>query len=182
MASSRQLTGGTGDVSPQIMTTVILNLTAANTFTETNIPLPINRFPESSGKVVIMEILKVWFFTSELDANNAAGGSVALTSIRLSTASLTTINQADARVIATQEKNWRGAFSAGGTSLAVSIEPQPIDLTDGAGHGVLVGTDNLWLGMITTGFTAAASGFAKILYRFKRVSLQEYIGIVQSQQ
>lgn len=62
------------------------------------------------------------------------------------------------------------------------------DLTDGAGHGVLIATDSIWLtGFINgavpdIGTTAAVNVYAEILYRFKKVSLQEYIGIVQSQQ
>lgn len=182
MASSRQITGGTGDVNPQILTTPIVNQTAANAFTEAAFPLPINRFPETSGKVVVLELLKVWFFMSEADSVNSAGGNNVILTVRMSTASLPAINANDPRVIATQEKVWRGSFTAGGTAVTSLIEPQEINLTDGAGHGVLVATDSMFLGIVTFNFTAAGSFFAKILYRFKRVSLQEYIGIVQSQQ
>jgi hypothetical protein len=63
------------------------------------------------------------------------------------------------------------------------------DLTDGAGHGILVATDNIWLtGQLIVaapgGISVIASGvvFCDIFYRFKKVTLQEYIGIVQSQQ
>lgn len=182
MASSRQLTGGTGDVNPQLFQTPILNMIGANTFTETSIPLPQNRFFEKQGSVNVIEVLKVFFYTSEPDANNAAGGSVISTNIRLSTSSLPTIDQANPRVFAMQEKNYRGAFTAAGSYLTVISEPTALDLTDGAGHGLIIATDNVFLGMLTTGFTAAASGFAKILYRFKRVALAEYIGMVQSQQ
>lgn len=64
------------------------------------------------------------------------------------------------------------------------------DLTDGAGHGVLVATDNVFLTLQTAlssiigtsvgGITGVAE--CAILYRFKEVGLAEYIGIVQSQQ
>lgn len=63
------------------------------------------------------------------------------------------------------------------------------DLTDGAGHGVLIATDNIYFTLYST---CSATGTATtsvqanatlaLLYRFKRVNLQEYIGIVQSQQ
>lgn len=65
------------------------------------------------------------------------------------------------------------------------------DLTDGAGHGLLVATDNIWLTCYATAATAdagenavlnVATVNADLIYRFKEVSLQEYIGIVQSQQ
>lgn len=62
------------------------------------------------------------------------------------------------------------------------------DLTDGAGHGVLIATDNVWLTAFLNGAvpdigtTAALNVYADLLYRFKKVTLQEYVGIVQSQQ
>lgn len=62
------------------------------------------------------------------------------------------------------------------------------DLTDGAGHGVLIATDNVWLtawlngAVPDIGTTAQLNVYAELLYRFKKVTLQEYIGIVQSQQ
>lgn len=77
---------------------------------------------------------------------------------------------------------------------SISADTEPVnwhDLTDGAGHGVLVATDNIFLTLQTAatvvGASAtitAATGFGEcaILYRFKEVGLAEYIGIVQSQQ
>lgn len=63
------------------------------------------------------------------------------------------------------------------------------DLTDGAGHGLLVATDSIWLTQYLSiaaagsiGFTSSIGTIAEIIYRFKKVTLQEYIGIVQSQQ
>ena len=67
----------------------------------------------------------------------------------------------------------------------VDDNPTMQDITDGAGHGVLVGTDSIYI----TGFVPSSwylngtnTVFAKLLYRWKDVSLAEYIGIVQSQQ
>lgn len=64
------------------------------------------------------------------------------------------------------------------------------DLTDGAGHGILIATDNIFLvvqGLLTSygaATTGAIQAFAQadLIYRFKEVALAEYIGIVQSQQ
>lgn len=57
-----------------------------------------------------------------------------------------------------------------------------MDLTDEAGHGILVATDNLYFVNYSAG-TGATNGMVYVLtYRFKDVSLEEYIGIVQSQQ
>ena len=170
------------DVSPQFMQVPQNTTSAANIFTEIQVPLPINRFPESSGKIVIIEVLKIFWDLAEADANNAAGGSVMTSLAQLSTSTLLAISPTSPRLIGYAQKNYRGAFTAAGTYQAAIIEPFVTDLTDGAGHGMLVATDNIYFGVNTAGFTGTAAFSAKILYRFKRVSLQEYIGIVQSQQ
>lgn len=181
MSTSKGLTGGTGDVSPQIFQSPILNMTAANTYTETSFPVPINRFPESSGRVVIMEILKIFWYLGEADANNSAAGNLLTSQIQLSTSSKAAMALGDSNVFSSYEKTYRGAFTAAGTYQTAIVEPVVMDLSDGAGHGYLVASDRFFMGMATAQFTAASFGFCKILYRFKRVSLQEYIGIVQSQ-
>jgi len=56
------------------------------------------------------------------------------------------------------------------------------DLTDGAGHGILVATDTFQVAIQSQGYVAAQVYGFKILYRMKTVGLVEYIGIVQSQQ
>ena len=67
-------------------------------------------------------------------------------------------------------------------------DPQTHDLTDDAGHGVLVASDKLWFfisnrySINNTGTGAGAStAIIRVLYRFKSVGLTEYIGLVQSQ-
>ncbi|GAG62860.1 unnamed protein product, partial [marine sediment metagenome] len=56
------------------------------------------------------------------------------------------------------------------------------DCTDDIGHGILVASDYIYVQGDTTGYGVGAEFNFKILYRFKNVRLQEYIGIVQSQQ
>lgn len=56
------------------------------------------------------------------------------------------------------------------------------DLTDGAGHGIIVATDNIYVTLFSAGTGVAAEVDVKIMYRFKNVALAEYIGVVQSQQ
>lgn len=86
------------------------------------------------------------------------------------------------RIFAWLERSVRNAFSAGGSVAQDVVMPYCYDCTDGAGHGVLVATDNIYITMNTNGWQGAANADFKILYRFKEVSLVEYIGIVQSQQ
>ncbi len=175
------LTGGTGDVNPQLITQLITN-TTVNGFIENSISLPVNRLGNKAGKSVIIEILKVFFDVPEFDTISASIGGRAFGRLQLSTISQTTIAPASSTTFAYSIKTWKGAFSTSGTFESINSDPAMFDLTDGAGHGLLIATDKIFLAMDTFGFAAVGSGIVKILYRFKEVALTEYIGIVQSQQ
>lgn len=181
------LTGGTKDVNPQFLSGA-LTLSAANTATELTLGTPIVRVGQgaSSSRSVIMEILKLWVDYPSLDADAAAATdrtmrfSVSTTSSGGTPAVLSLDNP---RVLIAVQTQLRNAFTAAGTGmLENSFQPQEIDFTDGAGHGVLVATDNIFIQATTLGQAAASTFRFKFLYRFKEVSLVEYIGIVQSQQ
>lgn len=175
------LTGGTGDVSPQLLTASV-TLTAANTYTEATIPIPIARFQLRKGKSIIAEILDVAFFHGAKDNNPAAAGEISVSSAQLSTISLASLQLGDPHVFCASQLEYRGAFTAAGSYFAVHTDPIVVPLDDGAGHGYLVATDNIYLSYVTSNYTAAATLNAKIKYRFKMVDLEEYIGIVQGQQ
>jgi hypothetical protein len=175
------LTGGTGDVSPQLLSATV-TLSAANTYTSISIPLPVPRVGLRKGRAVIVEVLKVYFDSSTLDGNFAAGGASVNVSAQVSTVELTNIFFANPAVFAFYNKEYRGAFTATGTFGVINTEPYAFDLTDGAGHGFLVATDNIFLAALTNTFAGAATFNFKVLYRMKEVNLEEYIGIVQSQQ
>jgi len=177
-----QLTGGTGDVSPQYFALPSNSLSAANTYTEGTIPTPVPRSKTQGDSITVMEILKVFFNNPEPDSNPGAAGSLVTASAQLSTSSLSSSALGNVKVFAFCEKVVRGAFTAGGSYAAEIMDPYCFDCTDGAGHGILVATDNIFYGCTTAGFTAAAAFNARILYRMKNVTLAEYIGIVQSQQ
>ena len=184
VATSDQLTGGTKDVNPQTMSGFLV-LSAANTTTSAAQGTPIVRVgPQTGNDAIIMEILKIWADMPIQDLENAAVTTrsciLALTTYDPSTAA---VSFADPRCLAMFRHEIRNAFTAAGTGiLDIQEDPREMDLTDGAGHGMLVATDNIYLQGQSAGFTAAVRFNWKILYRFKRVSLVEYIGIVQSQQ
>lgn len=174
------LTGGTKDVSPQLLT-ASLTMTAANTFTSGSIVMPQNKFQSAKDTAIVVECLKIFFNLAEADANPAAAGSVLVASATLSTRQLTAILPGDSTVFGFCDKNIRGAFTAAGTYGTAYFDPYCMDVTDGDGHGVLIATDQIFLAMNTIGYTAAGGVVMKMLYRFKEISLPEYIGIVQSQ-
>ena len=181
-----QLTGGTRDVNPQYMSG-LLTLSAANTATEVTLGTPIVRVgPATGGKSIIMELIKLWVDFPTVDAENAAATSRGF-SFSMSTVSsggtpaIVTLD--NPRGLAWMDYSVRNAFTAAGTGMLENkLEPSCWDFTDGAGHGILVATDNIFLQGNTSNQTGASAFRWKISYRFKEVSLVEYIGIVQSQQ
>lgn len=174
------MTGGSGDVSPQLITAAV-TMTAANTFTETTIAIPVNRVATRKGRATVLELLKIFWDLGVKDNNYAAGGETSIVTATLSVAPAATLANSSPLVLSVVTKEYRGAFTAAGSYSSVISEPAVVDFTDGAGHGVLVGVDQLFIGLLTTNFAAAAAATARILYRFKEVSVEEYVGIVQSQ-
>lgn len=166
------LTGGSGDVNPQFM-----HLTAVQSgndaTTTTAFPIPIQRL-QNSSRAQVMEILKIFWFAAdgaEVDSNILA---------ILSTSSLgtTTGNYGNPRVIDVLSDQ-RYLTTSGTFNVQLPIIH---DFTDGAGHGMLVGTDNLYIQVASASTGATNTVYCKILYRWKDVSTAEYVGIVQSQQ
>lgn len=181
--ASDALTGGTKDVNPQYLSGLI-TLSAANTATEVTLGTPIVRVgPQTGGKSIIMEILKLYVDFPAIDADAAAATARAMTFSVQTVASTAVTTLDNPRNIAFLSLDNRNAFTAAGTgTLSERVDPSVWDFTDGAGHGVLVATDNIFLAANTQGQAGASVFRFKILYRFKEVSLVEYIGIVQSQQ
>ena len=185
MANKKQLTGGTGDVNPQYLSGRV-TLSAADTTTTATLGTPIVRVgPQSNNRATIMEVLRVWSRFST--APPAVAGQVAHTAqIMFSTTSFGTgtIELNEPRVFAGFTIEIANAFTAAGTGLLENNrEPHVWDCTDGAGHGILIATDNIFIQASSALYTAnILTVDFKILYRFKTVDLAEYIGIVQSQQ
>lgn len=184
-AARDTLTGGTKDVNPQWYKGYV-TLSAADTISEANFQLPITRIP-TANKVTIIEVLKVQVeFPSHLNTAAAATQGTYEQQVNFSTTSLGTAAMAtiDNRNVFAKLSRWmQKAFTAAG-SYAVSDEPiKTLDLTDGAGHGLLIASDKLYVQADSTLETADIDSFKfALLYRFKTVGMREYVGIVQSQQ
>lgn len=185
--NSESLTGGTGDVNPQWYTCAANAMDAPNTFSEVATPVPIARQHRStSSKATVFEVLKVIFITGNIDQTFDATFSRKNVQVQVSTRSLQTLGifPLNPAVIAFYTRTYAGLVAddpADQQFALVTEQPFVVDLTDGAGHGVLVASDNLYVGLNTEGYLAATSCVVKILYRFKDVTLTEYIGMVQSQ-
>jgi hypothetical protein len=177
------LTGGSGDVNPQIWH-LIAYASAPATLTETAFSTPIARLSKSGNRITIMELLKVAWISGANPVIAAAGETAATHYCDI----ITRTNPGGTPGPGTP--GWidgvhyerSGAFTAAGTYLH-SVDRVVIhDLTDGAGHGILLATDQLIVSVSGTQVTTAFGASVAIYYRFKDVDLSEYIGIVQSQQ
>lgn len=197
---SNQLTGGTGDVNPQtyvLQTTPIIvpGATTAPIPGAQSFPLPIPRYPAGNGRSIVFEVLEVEWFMPNFLPNSTSGFSTvlfaALTTDPLApgvdnnTDPLFTNFFGNPRHISIFGSQKTTLLTTSGAFESESFVRFSDDLTDEAGHGILVATDNIQLhtlaqvqgpDSITTQVTARVS------YRLKEVSLTEYIGIVQSQQ
>lgn len=179
-----RLTGGTGDVNPQIMTLVADNLVQGIS-KEVTAVTPVQRVGgNAQDTALVMEILKVFF---EQDQANQVTKDYfdQFMSLRTATQGGNTLDfvRKSGQTIAFDNRwfVWNSDVPEGGL-MHLGIWQ---DLTDGQGHGVLVATDTIFFGCYAFsnigGSLVTASGICKILYRLKEVGLAEYIGIVQSQ-
>lgn len=174
------LTGGSKDVNPQIM---VINVTQSGVDTPSGTAqaLPIPRLPIAKGRSLVIELLAVTFINPSLYPGNVTH-TYALT-LSTNPAIPTNLLSAfsDPRALAIWHSY--GYFLAATSEAAYQPKMEKhIDLTDEAGHGILVATDQIYLYCLTTATAQTNAGIARIEYRFKDVTLEEYIGIVQSQQ
>lgn len=171
------LTGGSGDVNPQIM--VVKAVQSGNDVTgATAQAMPIPRLPTRKGKSLVIELLQIEFVIPTQPTLTATNVTMMVLSTNPTTPTTTIAAAEDPRTLALWI-NWTAIAAAGTINLDRS---RVLDTTDDAGHGLLIATDQIYLYMLS-GFTGIANtGIARLLYRFKEVSLEEYIGIVQSQQ
>lgn len=186
------LTGGSGDVNPQWMSGQ-LTLAGGDVTTQAQINLPVSRIPDHKGKVMVIELLK--FFVNMPPVPYSSIGTALTGTARLNSQCILSVGPtgltsagglkqlSDVTTLASINDSRLAIFNSGGSLWAQATpDPQVFDCTDGAGHGVLVGADSIYVAATTANYVTAATFQYKILYRFKEVNLTEYIGIVQSQQ
>lgn len=164
MASSRALTGGTRDVNPQYFRTQALGSSSVggNKTTVAESAIPVQRL-NNKNRSMVMEVLKITYIPKHTNQDNDAWAGIA------------TSRPPDGKPNAAQ------GYWVHITKITTNA-PVTADLTDGAGHGLLVAADKLYSFFYEGTAVANAQIDYQILYRWKNVSLTEYIGIVQSSQ
>lgn len=180
--SSFTLTGGTGDVNPQFFSAQIAQVSNDSTVTNAY-HSPVNRLAVKGNKKAVMEVLKIYCnFSPSVTAVTGVNTRRQVLIFGTRDYGTTAVTLAEPTSFGFAEYDWINAFTAGGSFWDVQDSFSIWDCTDGAGHGILVATDYFYVQFRTAGTGDANTAWFKILYRFKNVSLQEYIGIVQSQQ
>lgn len=170
------LTGGTGDINPQILRAKATQASAdAFKSQEIDIPRPLY----STGKQpLLMEILKVkmyWNYPTAFTVPKTDGQNLIAF---LSTTNLAAeIGPDDGRFICGINKK----IAVTTSGVFNEMWPMELDLTDGVGHGYLVALDKIYLNIDSSATAAANQGIAEIWYRWKSVPLLDFIGIQNSQ-
>ena len=175
------MTGGSGDVNPQLLTTQNINAPADGSVNEIQVALPVTRSGGcSKTKTTVFELLKIFVSHPFLQGTPPNTPTTYITNLDVCTAPNTAALGPTSLVVGGSSVAYRIQNSGASWAVAV-ISEQGVDLTDGAGHGILIATDYVWIKVNTVNFTALSTFGCKLLYRLKEVGLTEYMGILQSQ-
>jgi len=170
--NNNQLTGGTGDVNPQYQSAT-LSQSAADATTSSQITLAIDRLKLGGNRIGVVEVLSVSFdWRTPITAASVSNLTAALTTKSFGT---TKIQYSEPTIIAYHH------VSQGAIATPYSY-PVRVDLTDDAGHGILVATDSIYFQVSSTTTSLTNVVDVKLEYRYKNVPITEYLGIVASSQ
>lgn len=173
MATPKALTGGTMDVNPQFLNGFVIQATA-NLYSEAEIPIPVMRFGFTKGRAQVFELLRIFYELPDQDVATVS----AVVRMQITTQSRATLANFDHSdlIFRATSKNVQN-----GTPASFAIEQtgrgQVWDYTDGAGHGIIIAGTSVFLAIDTTAWTGTVVGRVKLLYRFKNISLAEFIGL-----
>lgn len=183
--SGGSITGGTGDVKPQIFTIETGIAGAVDDYVVNTVVLPIPRFGTQKTKATVFEFLKCSFYLNIRNATDAQVIEAAfITTVTSRTDGETftlgalSTDIGDPRTIACAVHT-SGLTTSGSSAVQYPIV---IDLTDNNGNGVLVATDRVSIVGGAVANSVVGNYICKILYRMTNIGVAEYVGIVQSQQ
>jgi len=150
-----------------------------------SVSLPQNRaFAPTGSKASVIEVLKVVFYAPGVPNFAGGGAEVGIALIMaLSTRDHADdqVELTDADMISMISLEAQGLFSATGGYGFVHDRIVERDITDLNGNGILVATDQIYMQLAGTAAWATSMAM-RILYRFKEISLLEFVGMMQSQQ
>jgi hypothetical protein len=145
--------------------------------------LPVPRIP-TAGKATIIEIVSIEYGLTDSKMSATGSGQVLILvslddrTADASTGTLITQSIYNGHTI----DYWilrQHQTTAGG--IYATEHPTTHSMETNDGYGFLVATDKLYISMDTTGGTAAMAAVVTVFYRYVEVSVNEYVGIIQSQ-
>ncbi len=173
------LTGGTGDVNLQTLSARVQTgaPVAGVSFGETRVPVPVLRVAQNPNTAQVIEALWCEFEFSSLGlfvpSFDGAGDSVRASITTNSQPSMPHLDNSNL-IALTGFRAWMfnapGPGAAGDTVLRV-------DLTDQAGHGMIIATQDIFLQGSGINMAVPLAIPFRMGYRFKLVSLQEFVGL-----
>lgn len=158
-------------MNPQFMSFSALQ-TGTDTATSGSVQPPVSL---STGENLAMEVIKVLLeWTNPI--STAANGAQVIFTISTKNFGTTqpTLGMGDATVIA--RFVWSMTLTTSGATWLA--QPLELDLSDGAGHGLLIGNQNLYWTLTSASTSVAVRIGVKMFYRAKRISDSELLGIV----
>lgn len=184
--SGGSVTGGTGDVKPQILTLSTGIAPAVGQYVVGQVSLPVARFGGMKTKTTVIEMLWVdWYLNlrNTADATTFEFGYLSTSSLRVTAETVNSVKMEEdvgdprtfAYVLIDKVLN-------GGSGQLADVHPQRINLTDMNGNGILIATDTITIVGGAFANQIAGSYIAKVCYRTVNIGISEYVGIVQSQQ
>lgn len=180
--SGGSVTGGTGDVKPQILTLATDVMSADAVYVTQQIALPVPRFGTMKTKATIFEILWVdWYPITRnvADAGFTVGAFLSTITTRETDDVFSTASNA-ADIL--DPRNFANVSVTGIAATTIFAYPIRIDLTDSNGNGMLIATDKIVISGGGVGVATTGRAVCKMAYRLVNVGITEYVGIVQSQQ
>lgn len=172
------------DVFPQILSITTNDLPDVDDYVVQQFSLPVSRVGTSSRMATVVEILWVDFYMGLKDGTDTSTVKAAFLTtgtLRSSGESCTPTTLAEdvSHPVTMAFALQRNILSTNGGFVVK--KPIRVDLSDGAGNGTLVATNQMDLIYGDVSGTSVSGCTAKICYRIVDVGLEEFIGIVQSQ-
>ena len=183
--SGGSVTGGTGDIKPQILTVQTIAAAAGDDYSVSQVNLPVPRFGTMKTKATVFEILSLRYYPIVADIADVTNTKAAY----FATQALRTQNETCTLLTLASDITDPAVFGFVLTSKSISTNggtvdfyPLEIDMTDQNGNGFVVAADRIFFHVGDVNGTTAGGSTCKITYRLVNIGITEYVGIVQSQQ
>lgn len=179
------VTGGTGDVKPQILTMKGNAPGAADDYSVTQVNLPVPRFGTMKTKATVFEVLTIDWYINTANAGDTGGADFAYFATQALHANGDTSTVASFGTDVEDPVVFGAAMRLSSLSTNGAWQqytPFRMDMTDQNGNGMIIATDRLFLHYGGASQSVLGTTIAKVKYRLVNIGITEYVGIVQSQQ